>query len=296
MGKSPFSLKLKPDLDSECHLWLTLTEIEDVDKVPFLDSPVSPTGLFGPAVEGFTECFTAAQKSSQAMRHFLPKRSNSAAASSRPKPAPTQQPANPAPSAAQPAPKPEPRQRSRSARRYPFPDLQDRKRRGQSLAAAGPPPKLPLLCLQAPRLVPGAEGNVFVVNTGPVQAPKQPAAVIASKIKHKHFQKESKFPLPPITSVMSPYGDQPLEVIQPLVTRAEAWQAIPGVLDWVLGIIKRGYSLQFARRPPRFSGVVSTSVQSKDAHVLRSEVMNLLAKRAIETVPPPQGESGFYSR
>ncbi len=50
-----------------------LTEIKDADKVPFLDSPVSATGLFGPAVEGYTEHFTVAQKLSQAMQHFLPK-------------------------------------------------------------------------------------------------------------------------------------------------------------------------------------------------------------------------------
>ncbi len=55
----------------ERHLWLTLTEIKDADKVPFLDAPVSPTGLFGPAVEGFAEHFTEAQKSSQAMRLVL---------------------------------------------------------------------------------------------------------------------------------------------------------------------------------------------------------------------------------
>ncbi len=55
----------------ERHLWLTLTEIKDADKVPFLDAPVSPTGLLGPAVEGFAECFTEAQKSSQAMRLVL---------------------------------------------------------------------------------------------------------------------------------------------------------------------------------------------------------------------------------
>ncbi len=69
------------------HLWLNLTEMKDAHKVPFLDSLVSPTGLFGAAVEGFAEHFTAAQKSSQAMRHFkvqgsrffLPKRSSSAA-------------------------------------------------------------------------------------------------------------------------------------------------------------------------------------------------------------------------
>ncbi len=63
-----------------------------------------------------------------------------------------------------------------------------------------------------------------------------------------------------------------------------------------MGIIKRGYSLQFARRPPRFSGVVSTSVQGENARVLRSEVMTLLEKGAIEMVSPALSESGFYSR
>lgn len=46
----------------ERHLWLILTEIKDADKAAFLDSPVSPTSLFGPAVDCFTEHFTAAQK------------------------------------------------------------------------------------------------------------------------------------------------------------------------------------------------------------------------------------------
>ncbi|KAI2654620.1 Platelet glycoprotein V [Labeo rohita] len=120
----------------ERHLWLTLTEIKDADKVPFLDAPISPTGLFGPSVEGFAERFTEAQKTSQAMRHFLPKRSSSATAPGRPKPAPPQQPARSAPSAsaaaaAQPA-KAEPRLPSRSTKRYPFPKRQ------------GPRPKLAL--------------------------------------------------------------------------------------------------------------------------------------------------------
>ncbi len=133
------------------------------------------------------------------------------------------------------------------------------------------------------------------VATGSVQAPMQPSAVIVEKIKHKHSQKESNFPLPSLTSALPPCS-RPLEFIQPLATRAEAWQAIPGVSEWVIGIIKRGYSLQFARRPPRFSGVVSTSVQGENARVLRSEVMTLLEKGAIEMVPPALSESGFYSR
>ncbi len=63
-----------------------------------------------------------------------------------------------------------------------------------------------------------------------------------------------------------------------------------------MGIIKQGYSLQFARRPPRFSGVVSTSLHGENARVLRSEVMTLLEKGAIEMAPPALSESGFYSR
>ncbi len=133
------------------------------------------------------------------------------------------------------------------------------------------------------------------VATGSVQATMQLSAVIAEKIKHKHSQKESNFLLPSLTSALPPCS-RPLEFIQPLATRAEAWQAIPGVSEWVMGIIKRGYSLQFARRPPRFSGVVSTSVQGENARVLRSEVMTLLEKGAIEMVSPALSESGFYSR
>ncbi len=136
-----------------------------------------------------------------------------------------------------------------------------------------------------------------VVNTGCFKiAPTQPIAVIARKIKHKHIQKESTFPLPLITSLRPPLGSLPLKTIQPLSTRVKIWQAIPRVSDWVLGIIKWGYTLQFARRPLRFGGVVSTSVQHSNAHVLRTEVMNLLAKGAVETISPVQRESGFYSR
>ncbi len=117
----------------ERHLWLTLTEIKDADRVSFLDAPISPSGLFWPAVKGFAERFTEAQKASQAMRHFLHKRSSPAAAQSRPRTAPTQQPAKPAPAvfATQPARTQQPQGRSRSARRHPLP-----KRQGHQLKIA----------------------------------------------------------------------------------------------------------------------------------------------------------------
>ncbi len=136
---------------------LTMPEMKEADKVPFLDAPVSSGSLFGPAVEGFAERFTETQKSSQAMRYFLPKRTSSSSASSCPRLAPTQQTAKPKPTASEPRP-PEGRRdrgRSRSARCYPFqflrspwirrlrnpPEQPGRKRRGPSLATAGAPRK-----------------------------------------------------------------------------------------------------------------------------------------------------------
>ncbi len=97
----------------ECHLWLTMKEMKEADKIPFLDAPISSGSLFGPAVEGFAERFTEAQKSSQAMQHFLPKRTSSSAASSCDRPVSTQQTAEPTPA----TPEPPPTKGSCSARR-----------------------------------------------------------------------------------------------------------------------------------------------------------------------------------
>lgn len=40
------------------HLWLNLMDIRDAEKMAFLDSAVNPKGLFSPAVDSFTKCFT----------------------------------------------------------------------------------------------------------------------------------------------------------------------------------------------------------------------------------------------
>ncbi len=34
----------------KCHLWLTMTEMKEADKVPFLEAPVLSGSLFGPAL------------------------------------------------------------------------------------------------------------------------------------------------------------------------------------------------------------------------------------------------------
>ncbi len=56
-----------------------------------------------------------------------------------------------------------------------------------------------------------------------------------------------------------------------------------------------GYAIQFAPRPPKFRGIHFTSVKAVNAHVLRAQITVLLAKDAIELVPPANMKTGFYS-
>ncbi|XP_016427502.1 translation initiation factor IF-2-like [Sinocyclocheilus rhinocerous] len=59
----------------ERHLWLTLADMREADKHRFLDSPISQAGLFGEAVEGSAQQFSAAQKQTEASQYILPRRS-----------------------------------------------------------------------------------------------------------------------------------------------------------------------------------------------------------------------------
>ncbi len=121
-----------------------------------------------------------AQKSSQAMQHSIPKRTSSSGACSRPRPVPTQQTAKLTPAT------PEDRGRSHSARHYLFAkrqgpqprspwikrfrspsDQPGRKRRGLSLATAGPPRKQPLMCA-SPHSELGAEESLPAISVLPV--------------------------------------------------------------------------------------------------------------------------------
>ncbi len=56
----------------ECHLWLNLVEVKDVDKARFLDAPISQAGLFGNTVEGFAQQFSAVQQQTEAIQHTCP--------------------------------------------------------------------------------------------------------------------------------------------------------------------------------------------------------------------------------
>ncbi len=80
-----------------------------------------------------------------------------------------------------------------------------------------------------------------------------------------------------------------------LVRSLGAWLELPRPSRWLLRTIRLGYAIQFTRRPPKFRGIRFTSLLNKDAPVLHAEVAVLLAKDAIEPVPPAEMKSGFYS-
>ncbi len=81
----------------------------------------------------------------------------------------------------------------------------------------------------------------------------------------------------------------------PLARSLGAWLALPSPSRWLLQTIRLGYAIQFARRPPKFRGIRFTSVKPADAPVLHAEIAVLLAKDAIEPVPPADMRSGLFS-
>ncbi len=83
--------------------------------------------------------------------------------------------------------------------------------------------------------------------------------------------------------------------LEPLAQRLEAWLTLPSLSRWLTRTIRLGYAIQFARRPPKFNGVLETLVAVRNAPVLREEIAVLLAKDAIEPVPPAEMRQGFYS-
>ncbi len=74
--------------------------------------------------------------------------------------------------------------------------------------------------------------------------------------------------------------------LEPLAWRLEAWFTLPSPSRWLTRTIRLCYVIQFARRPPKFNGVLETSVAVRNTPVLREEIAVLLAKDAIEPVPP----------
>ncbi len=130
-------------------------------------------------------------------------------------------------------------------------------------------------------------------------SPASPAQLWSQVSVTPHTQTPLRDALPfesgPCAPFRCPTVGMSVTPLVPLVQSLGAWLELPRPYRWLLRTIRLGYAIQFARRPPKFRGIRFTSVLSKDAPVLRAEVAVLLAKDAIEPVPPAEMKSGFYS-
>ncbi|KAI2663241.1 ORF V: Enzymatic polyprotein [Labeo rohita] len=302
----------------ERHLWLTLAQMADVDKSRFLDAPISQGGLFGDTVEDFAQQFSAVQKQTEAIKHILPRR-DIPTMSAGPQPPPARRRGRPPRL---------PNNQLRPLLRYMTPDWQPdvelavgerRRPRLRDPSSAKDLRSVPdagnreverialwgMTTSTSPLPVEGRElSQEESILSPPGFRPRVPslssAPEVSPRIRTRSLMsparepgKKSPSPSPPgcptaVTSVNVP--------LIPLATRLGAWLQLPSPSRWLIRTVRLGYAIQFARRPPRYRGVLSTSVHS-DTHaaVLRAEVAVLLAKDAIEPVPPAEMKSGFYS-
>ncbi len=104
---------------------------------------------------------------------------------------------------------------------------------------------------------------------------------------------------PSVPSTPTPFRctttGMPIVPLEPLAQRLEAWLTLPSLSRWLTYTIRLGYAIQLARRPPKFNGVLEMSVAVRNAPVLREEIAVLLAKDAIEPIPPAEMRQGFHS-
>ncbi|KAL0161017.1 hypothetical protein M9458_044742, partial [Cirrhinus mrigala] len=74
---------------AERHLWLTLSDMKEKDRVFLLDAPLSPFGLFGNSVNSVVDRYQEARKQAAAFQRFLPLRHPAREAAGREQPRPS---------------------------------------------------------------------------------------------------------------------------------------------------------------------------------------------------------------
>ncbi len=127
-----------------------------------------------------------------------------------------------------------------------------------------------------------------------------PHAPLASPVWHPGISVRMPQNAPPsVPSTPTPFRctttGTSIVPLEPLAQRLEAWLMLPSLFRWLTRTIQLGYGIQFTRRPPKFNGVLETSVAVRNAPVLLEEIAVLLAKDAIELVPPAEMRQGFHS-
>ncbi|KAI2644665.1 Transposon Ty3-G Gag-Pol polyprotein [Labeo rohita] len=291
----------------ERHLWLNLAEMRDAEKARFLDAPISQAGLFCETVEEFAQQFSTVKQQTEAIKRILPSSADAAtSACPPPRETPYEDPPN------------GPALVGRWHRQPVLRPLRTLVRL-QSVPETGSPGKEDLLITRRGderwiRLLPGC----LPPGRRPPHASVPPYALrhrahsddLPSRADHLHSSHGTNS-LGRTASVVRGFspsathcfpsdgtptlGTPNVTPLRPLAENFSDWLNLPNPSRWLLRTIRLGYAIQFARRLPKFRGVLTTSVQGPNTAVLRVEIAVLLAKGAIETVPSAEMKKGFYS-
>ncbi|KAJ8009614.1 hypothetical protein DPEC_G00090730 [Dallia pectoralis] len=237
---------------TERHLWLSLSDMRDREKAFLLDAPLSPDGLFGPAIGSVVERFQEERRQAAAFQKFLPRRSRVAGAVGRGQP-------RPAPSTAHRA-----QQRVSVATRTPPHDEWARRRRSQAFEGGVVSSSW---CPQR-----GGLGERFPEGRSP---PPRRGPELSDQLFPASALLQGTVSAVPVTPEAS------LERLVPLVDFLAEWKTLPNISQWVLRIIESGYAIQFRTHPPRFNGVLPTVVGPEQALVLEQETVGRLSFKML---------------
>ncbi|KAL0186640.1 hypothetical protein M9458_018310, partial [Cirrhinus mrigala] len=304
----------------ERHLWLNLAEMRDAEKARFLDAPISQTGLFGETVEEFAQQFSTVKQQTEAIKHILPRRAASTAQLSRRsnlRLSPAEEdplrgwlrPRN------LPALQPDPPNGPALVGRWHCQTVLRPLRthvRLRSVPETGSPEKEDHLTCPDPH---STRGRALDSASTRLSATRQTATTWSMKEQFPSslgtiystsdplLDGRMLFPLSETYGRTTPV---PPRIICTALTDRTPWAEQPvwfgashlrphTVFPATVPPPLVGYAIQFARRPPKFRGVLTTSVQGPNTAVLRAEIAVLLAKGAIESVPSAEMKKGFYS-
>ncbi len=257
----------------ERHLWLNLVEMKDVDKAHFLDAPISQAGLFGDTVEGFAQQFSAVQQQTEAIQHTAARGQASVC--------------------------PSPWAPSCVLQSCSAPGRIDTLAGASSLSQESGAPPRPS---QAPSH-PGSQrsgldaGNPEMLEFALSQETARTAPLLPLvegreenlPFLFRRWSKGQRYPLSQERAISfssgfsGPWDDSvrcPASSLSPTTHFASSQESK----------VRGRHS-----SPPKFNGVLETLVAVRNAPVLREEIAVLLAKDAIEPVPPAKRRQGFYS-
>ncbi|KAI2658583.1 Transposon Ty3-G Gag-Pol polyprotein [Labeo rohita] len=270
---------------AERHLWLTLSDMKEKDRVFLLDAPLSPSGLFGDSVNSVVDRYQEARKQAAAFQRFLPLRHPAREAAGREQPRPSTSSSYRQAQKQSVATRTPPHRervvvRSKSGTSKARPDLRETVSlilpvlQGAAASSEHIPRFLPPGNVAGPGSSPPPRGSLRpLVQVLPAGQPLQDTVLAAQQTPEASLKR-----------------------LVPLVDHLAAWKLLPNVSAWVLRTVERGYRIQFGAPPPPFIGVSPTLVGPEQGLVMEQEVVSLLRKEAIEVVPPHDRESGFYSR